>query len=144
MNHNSSKHFLYFRAIQGHSGDTLVDPTLQDNVMLPDDFAEYIYHIGNAHEMHSIIKSARRKKPQKGQAVRVFHSREPDVRQSRSGRSSIRPGQTKNRSVQKYLENSPIYSILVQSEARSKKRLAVLSNPIARHVYFQHTICDLY
>ena len=35
----------------------LVDPTLQDNVLLPDDFAEYIYHIENAFEMHSTIKS---------------------------------------------------------------------------------------
>ena len=48
---------LYFRAIQGHSGGPLVDPTLQDNVLLPDDFVEYIYHIGNAHDMHSIIQS---------------------------------------------------------------------------------------
>ena len=53
----SSKHFLYLRAIQGRSGGTLVDPTLQDNVLLPDDFAEYIYHIGNAHDMHSTIQS---------------------------------------------------------------------------------------
>ena len=30
---NSSEHFLYFRAIQGHSGGTLVDPTLHDNVL---------------------------------------------------------------------------------------------------------------
>ena len=36
---------------------------------------------------------SRRKKSRKGQAVSVFHSREPDVRQSRSGRSSIRSGQ---------------------------------------------------
>ena len=50
LNPNSSKHFLYFRAIQGHSGDNLVDPTLQDNVLLPGDFAEYIYHIGDAHD----------------------------------------------------------------------------------------------
>ena len=57
MNPNPSRHFLYFRAIQGHSGCNLVDPTLQDSVLLPDDFAEYIYHIGNANEMHSIIKS---------------------------------------------------------------------------------------
>ena len=49
--------FLYFLAIQGHSGGDLVDPTLQDNVLLPDDFAEYIHHIGNAHDMPSIIKS---------------------------------------------------------------------------------------
>ena len=35
--------------------------------------------------------------------------------------------------VQKYLEISPKYRILVQSEARSKKRIAVPSNPIARN-----------
>ena len=115
LNPNSSKQFLYFRAIQEHAGGTLVDPTLQDNVLLPDDFAEYFYHIGNAHDMHSIIQCGRLKK---GQAVIVFHSREPDVRQSRSGRGSTRSGQTQNYGVQKYLESSPKYSTLVQSEAR--------------------------
>ena len=54
LNPNSSEHFLYFRAIQGHSGGTLVDPILRDSVLLPDDFAEYIYHVGNAHNTHSI------------------------------------------------------------------------------------------
>ena len=38
---NYFKHSLCFRAIQGHSGGTLVDPTLQNNVLLPDDFAEF-------------------------------------------------------------------------------------------------------
>ena len=57
MNPNSSKHFLSFRAIQGHSGGNLVDPTLQDNMLLLDDFADYIYHIRNANELHSISKS---------------------------------------------------------------------------------------
>ena len=56
LNPNSSKHFLYFRAIQGHSGGTLVDPTVQDNVLLPNDIVDYIYHLGNAHDMHSIIQ----------------------------------------------------------------------------------------
>ena len=46
LNPKSSKHFLYFRASQGHSAGKLVDPALQYNVLLPDDFAEYIYHIG--------------------------------------------------------------------------------------------------
>ena len=32
-------------------------PTLQDNILLLDDFAEYIYHTRNAHDMHSMIKS---------------------------------------------------------------------------------------
>ena len=33
VNPNSPEHFLYFRAIQGHSGGTHIDPTLQDNVL---------------------------------------------------------------------------------------------------------------
>ena len=144
---NSSKHFQYFRAIQGHSGGTLVDLTLQDNVLLPDGFAEYINHIGNAprHALHHPGRiDSRMKKFHKGKAVSVCHSREPDVRQSRSGRSSIRSGQTQNYGVQKYLESLPKYSILLQSEVRSRKRFAVLSNPIARNRPFQHTTCDLY
>ena len=56
VNPNASKHFLYFKAIQGHSGGTLVDPTLREGVLLPDDFAENINHFGNAHDMHSIIQ----------------------------------------------------------------------------------------
>ena len=48
---------LYLRAIQGHSGGNPIDPELQDNVMLPSDFAEYIYHVGSSHYMHSIILS---------------------------------------------------------------------------------------
>ena len=54
---NSSRHFLYFRAIQEHSGGNLADLELQDNVLLLEDFTEYIYHIGNISEMHSIIRS---------------------------------------------------------------------------------------
>ena len=57
LNLCSSKHFLYFRAIQGHSGGNLVDPALQDTVLLPEDFTEYIYHVGNVSEIHSIIRS---------------------------------------------------------------------------------------
>ena len=34
-----------------------VDPLLQDITLLPDDFAEYIYHVANAFEMHSINQS---------------------------------------------------------------------------------------
>ena len=51
LNPNSSKHYLYFKGIQGHSGGNLVDTTLQDNILLPENFTEYVYHIGNAHDM---------------------------------------------------------------------------------------------
>ena len=57
LNPNSSKLFLFFKAIQGHSGNNLVDPALQDNVLLPDDFTEYNCHAGNVSEQNSIIRS---------------------------------------------------------------------------------------
>ena len=34
-----------------------MDPTLQDNVLVLDDFAEHICHLGRSHNLHSIIKS---------------------------------------------------------------------------------------
>ena len=57
MNPDSSKHISYIRAIQGHSGGIAIDPELQDNVLFPEGQTEYIYHVGNVSEMHSIIRS---------------------------------------------------------------------------------------
>ena len=54
---DSSGEILYLRALQGHSGRNLVDPSLQDNVMIPDGFFKYIYHVGCAINLHSIINS---------------------------------------------------------------------------------------
>ena len=48
---------VYFRALQGHSGRNLIDPSLQDNVVRPSNFFQYIYHIGCAFNLHSIINS---------------------------------------------------------------------------------------
>ena len=48
---------LYFRAIQGHSREIIVDPSLLDNVLAPEDFFEFIYHIGSCFNMHSIVAS---------------------------------------------------------------------------------------
>ena len=47
----------FLLAIQGHSEGNQIDPALQGNVLLPSDFAEYIYHVGSSHDMHSIIQS---------------------------------------------------------------------------------------
>ena len=44
-----------------------------------------------------------------------------------------------SRCTKKNLESSPKYRKLVPFETRSKKRIAVLSNPIARNRSFQHT-----
>ena len=48
---------VYFRALQGHSGRNLIDPSLQDNVVIPSKFFQYIYHIGCAFNLLSIINS---------------------------------------------------------------------------------------
>ena len=53
----SADTILYFRAIQGHSGGKHINPTLQDNVLLPDNFTEHTCHVGSSHDMHSIIQS---------------------------------------------------------------------------------------
>ena len=48
---------LYLRALQGHSGRNPIGPSLQDNVLIPNKFFEYIYHIGCATSLHSITNS---------------------------------------------------------------------------------------
>ena len=53
VNPNSSNQFLYLRAIQGHSEENAIDPTLQDNALLPKGFTEFLYHVRNANELNS-------------------------------------------------------------------------------------------
>ena len=53
----SGQEILYLRALQGHSGRNPIDPSLQDNVLIPNNFFEYIYHIGCAINSHSITNS---------------------------------------------------------------------------------------
>ena len=54
---DDSRTIVYFRALQGHSGRNLIDPSLQDNVVIPDVFFQHISHIGCAFNLHSIINS---------------------------------------------------------------------------------------
>ena len=54
---DSSGTIVYFRALQGHSGRSLIDPLLQDNVIIQSNFFQYIYHVGCAFNLHSIISS---------------------------------------------------------------------------------------
>ena len=48
---------VYFRALQGHSGRNLIDPSLQDNVVIQSGFFQHIYHIGCAFNLHSIVNN---------------------------------------------------------------------------------------
>ena len=53
----SGQEILYLRVLQGHSGRDPIDPSLQDNVLIPNNFFDYIYHIGCAVNLHSITNS---------------------------------------------------------------------------------------
>ena len=48
---------IYFRALQGHSGRNLIDPSLQDNGIIQSNFFQYVHHVGCAFNLHSIISS---------------------------------------------------------------------------------------
>ena len=48
---------LYLRALQGHSGSNLIDPTRQDNVLIGTGIFPYIYHVGCTFNLHSIINN---------------------------------------------------------------------------------------
>ena len=54
---DDSGRILYLRALQGHSRSNLIDPTLQDNVVIGTGIFHYIYHIGCAFNLHSIINN---------------------------------------------------------------------------------------
>ena len=49
----SGQEILYLRALQRN----LIDPTLQDNVLIPNNFFEYIYLFGCVVSVHSITNS---------------------------------------------------------------------------------------
>ena len=48
---------VYLRALQGLSGRNLIDPSLQDNVVIQSEFFHYIYHIECAFNLHSNINN---------------------------------------------------------------------------------------
>ena len=52
---DNSGRILYLRALQGHSGSSLIDPTLQDNVLIGTGIFPYIFHVGCTFNLHSII-----------------------------------------------------------------------------------------
>ena len=48
---------VHLRALQGHPGRNLIDPTHQDNVIIQHGFFQHIYHIGCAFNLHSSINN---------------------------------------------------------------------------------------
>ena len=75
----SGQEILYLRALQSHSGRNPIAPTLQDHVLIPNNFFGYIYHIGCAINLHSIINSGLitgGQKFKRGKTDGILYSRE--------------------------------------------------------------------
>ena len=54
---DNSGTILYLRALQGHSGSNLIDPMLQENVVIGTGIFPYIYHVGCTFNLHSVINN---------------------------------------------------------------------------------------
>ena len=48
---------IYLRALQGHSGSNLIDPTIQDNVLIGPGIFPCIYHVGSTFNLYSIVSN---------------------------------------------------------------------------------------
>ena len=131
VNPNSSNQFLYLRAIQGHSGDNAIDPSLQDNALLPKGFTEYIYHVWNASEVNSIQRNGLI--PEKEKASRkedkVFTTVNPMEDGNGMEGNSKRLDETKDRAIQKYLEtpSGAIWSSLKRKTCNFTKHVHMQS-----------------
>ena len=135
--------FLYFRAIEGHSGEHFVDPLLQDNILVPDDFAEYIYHVGNAYKMHFIIQTGL--VPGTGgtdsQCSSLLWTRRTfNLIEEKLSTIWINPESNRTNKHGDFITRQ----FFVQFTACGEKGIAILSNSIARNHSFRHTTSDSY
>ena len=139
LNPNSPNQFLYLRAFQWHSRESAIDPALQDIVLLPKGFTEYIHHVGNASELNSIIRNGLipgGKSLKRGRQAVFF--------MIRVWRNPTRLDETKDRAIQEYLETSSKYGMVVQFEAPLGGRIAILPNTVTCSRSPQHTTCSLH
>ena len=48
---------IYLRALQGHSGDSIIDLAMQDHVLISPGIFSYIYHVGCTFNLYSILSN---------------------------------------------------------------------------------------
>ena len=48
---------IYLRAVQGHSGDSIIDVAMQDHVLIGPGVFPYIYHVGSNFNISSILSN---------------------------------------------------------------------------------------
>ena len=78
-------------------------------------------------------------KSQTRKRIRVLHDREPNGRRNLCGGNLMRLDKAKDCSIQRYLDTSSEYRILVQFETRSRERIVVLPDNVASNRSLRHS-----
>ena len=143
---DSSGVILYLRALQGHSGRSLIDPTLQDNVVIPDGFFKNIYHVGCAINLHSMINSGLITRGQilsKRQTV-FFMSVDPMDKEHKDPDTIDLEAPRLARYMHTAWKKHQKHCALGRHQTCSKERINFLSNAIERHHPLRYTPSQLY
>ena len=139
----SGQEILYLRALQGHSGRNLIAPTLQDNVLIPNDFFEYIHHIGCAIKLHSLTNSGLIAGGQYSRRERQTVFFTVVNRMDKEHRDPFKLDLTQPR-LQKAWKEHENTVVLRRHQSSSAERIEVLSNKIERTHSLRHTPSLLY
>ena len=143
---SSGQEIRYLRALQGRSGRNLIDPSLQDNVLNPDDIFKYIYHVGCAINLHSIINSGLipgGQNSSKRQTVFFLCVNPMDT--EHKDPETIDLGEPRlAQYMHKAWKKHQKHGVLGRHQICSKERIEVLSNAIERHHPLQYTPSLLY
>ena len=144
----SGQEILYLRTLQGHSGRNPIDPTLQDNVLMPNDFFEYFYHIGCAVSLHSITNSGLIPGGQilsKERQTVLFTAVNPRDKEHKDPYEiDLNAPRLAWYKQKKWKRHQDIHSVLGRYTTCSTERIQVLSNKIERNPPLRHTPSLLY
>ena len=121
---------LYLRALQGHSGRNTIDARLEDYVLIPNNFFEYIYHMGCAVILHSITNSGLIAGGQNSSSERqtVFFTAVNPMNNDHRDPQELDLTKPRLASYKAKVEKAPGYGALGRYTACSKERIEVLSN----------------
>ena len=141
----SGREILYLRALQCHSGRNLIDPLLQDNVLIPNDFFEYIYHIGCAINLHSITISGLIPGGHNlSKRHTVFCTSVGPMNKEHKDPNNIDLEAPRLAWYKQKVEDTSRHGVLGRHKTCSTERIKVLSNKIERNHPLRHTPSLLY
>ena len=136
----------YLRALQGHSGRNLIDPSLQDDVLIPDDFIECILSRRMCNQFtfhHKFRIDTGRTHFVQGKTVFFTAVNPVNKETQRSGRDWL--DRTTSCIIQATkVEKTPRHSVLGRYTICLTERIEVLSNKIERNHPSRHTPSFLY